>query len=80
MTTAGEGGEVDFARDIGPLLRDDDLDSMPSASDLAGCADVVEHVDAFVAFLCCARMPCAGVWPDSQVDELQQWIDVGIPG
>jgi len=24
-------------------------------------------------------LPCDGAWPDSQVDQLQRWIDQGTP-
>jgi hypothetical protein len=79
MTSAGEGEKLSFARDIRPLFRDKDRDSMMAAFDLFDYADVVENADAIVGSLRSGRMPCDGAWPASQVDKLQQWIDLGKP-
>jgi hypothetical protein len=79
MTSAGEGGQVSFARDIRPLFRTKDRDSMLSAFDLFDYADVAEHADAIVGALRSGQMPCDGAWPASQAEKLQQWIDMGKP-
>ena len=79
MTSAGDGDMVSFERDIKPLFREKDRDSMLQAFDLFDYADVVEHADAIVGSLRSGQMPCDGEWPDSQVDKLQQWIDAGTP-
>jgi hypothetical protein len=79
MTSAGEGGKLSFARDIKPLFREKDRDSMLSAFDLFDYDDVVENADAIVGTLRSGQMPCDGAWPASQVDKLQQWIDAGMP-
>jgi hypothetical protein len=79
MTSAGAGAELSFARDIRPLFREKDRDSMLRAFDLFDYADVAEHADAIVGALRSGKMPCDGGWPASQVDTLQQWIDDGKP-
>ena len=74
-----EGRELRFERDIKPLFRTKDRDSMMSAFDLFDYADVAENADAIVGSLRRGQMPCDGAWPASQVDKLQQWIDAGKP-
>jgi hypothetical protein len=79
MTSAGEGDKLSFARDIRPLFRDKDRESMMAAFDLFDYADVADHADAIVGSLRSGQMPCDGAWPAAQVDKLQQWIDLGMP-
>lgn len=79
MASAGEGDALSFERDIKPLFRDKDRDSMMTAFDLFDYADVVEHADAIVGSLGGGQMPCDGAWPDADVEKLQQWIDAGKP-
>ena len=79
MTSAGEGDMLSFARDIRPLFRTKDRDSMRSAFDLFDYADVAGHADAIVGAVRSGNMPCDGAWPASQVEKLQQWIDMGKP-
>jgi hypothetical protein len=79
MASPSEGNELSFERDIKPLFRAKDRDSMLRAFDLFDYENVVDHADAIVGALRSGRMPCDGAWPDSQVDQLQQWIDQGTP-
>lgn len=79
MASPSEGNQLSFERDIKPLFRTKDRDSMLKAFDLFDYEDAVEHADAIVGALRSRRMPCDGAWPDSQVDTLQQWIDQGTP-
>ena len=79
MSTPSEGGKLSFDRDIKPLFRTKDRDSMIQAFDLFDYDDVVENADAIVGSLRSGQMPCDGAWPDAQVDKLQQWIDLGKP-
>jgi hypothetical protein len=79
MTSAGEGGELSFERDIRPMFRDKDRNSMMSAFDLFDYADVGDNADAIVGSLRSGQMPCDGAWPDTDVDKLQRWIDAGKP-
>jgi hypothetical protein len=70
---------LSFERDIKPLFREKDRDSMLKAFDLFDYADVVDHADAIVGAVRDGRMPCDGAWPAGRVDTLQQWIDEGKP-
>ena len=79
MSTPSEGGELSFERDIKPLFRAKDRDSMMQAFDLFDYDDVVENADAIAGSLRSGQMPCDGAWPAGQVDTLQQWIDQGKP-
>lgn len=71
--------EISYERDIKPLFRDKDRDSMLAAFDLFDYDDVVERAEAIVGSLRSGQMPCDGAWPAAQVDKLQQWIDAGTP-
>lgn len=77
MASAGEGSALSFERDIKPLFRDKDRDSMIEAFDLFDYTDVAEHADAIVGALRSEQMPCDEPWPSSQVEKLQEWIDAG---
>jgi hypothetical protein len=79
MASPGQGDKLSFERDIKPLFRTKDRDSMQAAFDLFDYADVVEHADAIVGALRAGQMPCDGAWPESQVEKLQQWIEEGMP-
>jgi hypothetical protein len=74
-----DNGELSFERDIKPLFRAKDRDSMLRAFDLFDYDDVVENADAIAGSLRSGQMPCDGAWPAGQVDTLQQWIDQGKP-
>jgi hypothetical protein len=79
MTSGTEGGPLSFARDIKPMFRDKDRDSMLKAFDLFEYADVAEHANAIVDALRSGKMPCDGAWDAARVDKVQQWIDMGKP-
>jgi hypothetical protein len=79
MTTAGEGVSLSYERDIKPLFREKDHDSMLKAFDLFDYSDVAGHADAIVGALRSGKMPCDGAWPASQVETFQKWIDQGKP-
>lgn len=79
MASPGENGKLSFERDIKPLFRAKDRDSMMAAFDLFDYGDVVDNADAIVGSLRSGQMPCDGAWPQSQVETLQQWIDAGMP-
>jgi hypothetical protein len=79
MPSPGEGGKLSFERDIKPLFRAKDRDSMLATFDLFEYEDVAEYADAIAGALRSGQMPCDGAWPESQVEKLQQWIDLGKP-
>jgi hypothetical protein len=72
-------GQLSFARDIRPLFRTKDLESMRSTFDLSDYADVVEHADAILAALRSGTMPCDGAWPSAKVQMFQTWVEAGKP-
>ncbi len=79
MTSANGGGSVSFARDIEPLFRDKDRQSMSFAFNLSQHADVAEHAEAILEALSSGKMPCDGPWPAAQVQMFQRWVDAGKP-
>ena len=79
MSAPSEVGQLSFERDIKPMFRQKDRDSMMQAFDLFDYDDVVENADAIVGALRSGQMPCDGEWPGEQVDKLQEWIDAGTP-
>jgi hypothetical protein len=79
MSAATEGDTLSFARDIKPLFRQKDRDSMLKAFDLFEYSDVAQHADAIVGALRSGKMPCDGAWPAAQVETVQRWIDLGKP-
>jgi len=79
MASPGDDGKLSFERDIRPLFRAKDRDSMMAAFDLFDYGDVVERSDDILGALRSGQMPCDGPWPESQVETLQQWIDAGMP-
>ena len=79
MTSPTEGVKLSFDRDIKPLFRAKDRDSMLAAFDLFEYADVADNADAILGSLRSGQMPCDGAWPAANVDLLQQWIEAGKP-
>jgi hypothetical protein len=79
MASASGGDGLSFERDIKPLFRTKDRDSMLSVFDLFEYADVVDNADAILGSLRSGQMPCDGAWPDADVDKLQQWIELDKP-
>ena len=77
MSSPVDDGKLGFERDIKPLFRTKDRDSMLRAFDLFAYSDVVQHADAILGSLRSGRMPCDGAWSAEQLDTLQQWIDTG---
>ena len=69
--------QLSFARDIRPLFRDRDIQSMKSAFDLASYDDVRTHAEAIYATLAAGQMPCDGAWPDENVRQFRSWVDTG---
>ena len=70
---------ISFERDIKPLFREGDRQSMKRMFDLWSYDDVVANRDAILGQLRGGTMPCDGAWPDDQVAAFQQWVDAGAP-
>jgi hypothetical protein len=69
--------QLSFARDIRPLFRDRDVQSMQFAFDLASYHDVKTHGEAIYATLAAGQMPCDGAWAEEDVGRLRSWLDSG---
>jgi hypothetical protein len=69
---------VSYARDIRPLFRDRDVNSMRTAKlDLASYDEVSARADAILEKLAAGKMPCDGAWPEEQVELFRRWISDG---
>ena len=69
--------QMSFARDIRPLFRDRDVQSMQFAFDLASYDDVKTHGEAIYATLAAGQMPCDGAWAEEDVGRFRSWLDSG---
>ena len=74
----GAGEPVMFERNIKPLFRQEDRESMNWAFDLWSYTDVKSHAAAILARLRDGSMPCDGAWSAEKVNVLQRWIDSGM--
>jgi hypothetical protein len=68
---------VGFERDIRPLFRERDINSMSFAFDLSSYKDVQGSAEAIYRRLAEGSMPCDGRWPAEQVQRFRTWIDTG---
>jgi hypothetical protein len=68
-----------FEKDIKPLFRSKDRESMMSAFDLWNYDDVVKHATAILGAVESGKMPCDGVWPKQNVELVDRWIKAGTP-
>jgi hypothetical protein len=71
--------DLSFVRDIRPLFRDDDVESMSWAFDLSSYDDVRDHAEEIHGRLAEGSMPCDGPWPAENVERFGQWMDAGLP-
>lgn len=69
---------LSFDRDIKPLFRPEDRESMAWAFDLSSYDEVAEHAPAILDRLREGSMPCDGEWPDEDVDRFQRWVETGM--
>ena len=90
VATAAPGADVDisklppaaartinFAKDIQPLFRPKDINSMKSKFNLADYNDVRQFADAIYSRLHSGSMPCDGAWSPDKVQLFKNWIDGG---
>jgi len=70
---------VGFARDIRPLFRDFDINSMIKARrlDLSNYDQVSAKADDILKRLEAGDMPCDDAWPETSVETFRQWIRGG---
>ena len=76
MSTLESG--IFFDRDVKPLLRERDRESMMRKFDLWSYDDVRANVSAILRVLESGQMPCDGAWPAEQVQVFQQWTETGM--
>lgn len=69
--------QLSYARDIRPLFRDRDVQSMMSSFDLSSYDDVRSNGEAIYGAVSAGRMPCDGAWPDEDVQRFRSWLDSG---
>jgi hypothetical protein len=71
--------KISFEKDIRPLFRETDRESMEFAFDLWSRDDVADNDDAILERLQDGSMPCDEAWPDERIRLFQAWIDAGAP-
>jgi hypothetical protein len=76
---ATESSTPSFARDIQPLFRETDRESMEFAFDLWNYQDVYTYAEDILERLEDGSMPCDGEWPEEQVAQFRSWIEAGMP-
>jgi len=76
---ATQDGPLSFARDIRPLFRESDRESMDFAFDLWNYHDVSAHAAGILERLTEGTMPCDGEWPEEQVARFRRWVEGGMP-
>jgi hypothetical protein len=70
--------DLSFGRDIRPLFRDTDVESMSGHFDLSSYEEVRDNAEAIHARLGEGSMPCDGPWPAEDVERFGQWMDAGL--
>jgi hypothetical protein len=68
-----------YARDIRPLFRESDRESMKFAIDLWDYHDVCIHAKDILERLAEGAMPCDGEWPEEQIAQFRRWVEAGMP-
>ena len=68
-----------FERDIRPLFRDSDVETMSFAFDLSSYEDVREHAEAIYEQVAEGSMPCDRPWEEEDVERFRAWMDNGSP-
>jgi hypothetical protein len=70
---------IGFDKDVKPMFRERDRDSMRRHFDLWSYDDVSANADKILARVRSGTMPCDGAWPEASVQTFQNWIDAGRP-
>jgi hypothetical protein len=68
---------LSFERDVRPVFREKDRDSMLKRFDLWSHTDVQAHRDAILERLRDGTMPRDGAWPPENVAIFQHWVASG---
>ena len=72
-------GEVGFEKDIRPLFREKDVQSMSAKFDLSSYDDVKASAAPILAAVAGGSLPCDGAWPPDRVALFREWVDAGCP-
>ncbi len=68
-----------YERDIRPLFRESDRESMVFAFDLWVYHDVCTHAQDILERLADGSMPCDREWPEEQIAQFRRWVEAGMP-
>jgi hypothetical protein len=69
---------LSYAKDIRPLFRSHDIDSMKRAGlDLGSYKDVQAAAEKILNRLEDGSMPCDGAWEKKDIDKFRQWVTDG---
>ncbi len=68
-----------YARDIQPLFRESDRESMKFAFDLWDYHDVCLYANDILERLNEGAMPCDGEWPEERIAQFRRWVEAGMP-
>jgi hypothetical protein len=71
--------DVTYGRDIRPLFRDRDVESMSFALDLLSYEVVRDNAELIYERLDDGSMPCDEPWPAEDLARFRAWIDNGSP-
>jgi hypothetical protein len=66
-----------FEKDIEPLFRERDRDSMSGKFDLWSHDDVAQNADKILNRLRAGNMPCDGARPEDRVALFARWVESG---
>ena len=67
-----------FERDIRPLFREEDVETMEFAFDLSSYDDVRAYAEDIYERVAEGTMPCDRAWPNERVQLFRAWIDAGM--
>jgi hypothetical protein len=79
MPSPGDGGKLSPTRTSSPCSGRRTATRCRMPLICSTTRGVVEQADAIVGALRSGQMPFDGPKPQSQVEKLQQWIDMGMP-
>ena len=79
MVGTGERATPSFERDIQPLFRERDRESMLPVFDLWSYDDVKANAGRILQRLESGTMPCDGAWPEDRVETFRKWVEAGMP-
>lgn len=71
-------GFVSFQKDIRPLFRMKDVNSMRSRFDLSNYNDVKKYSNDIYRVVKEGKMPCDVKWDSDKVALFKKWIDTGM--